>query len=644
MMDLDHLCMGCMAIKDHKTNCSQCGWVEGTEPESAMHLLPRTVINEKYLLGKVLGQGGFGITYLAWDIYLERKLAVKEFFPRELACRMAHSSDVYLYSHDMAEQYNYGLEKFLAEAKTLALFEGHPNIVTVRDFFKSNNTAYLVMPYLEGINLYEYLSQQGERLSFEEAVQIIMPVLDALKAIHKEGLLHRDVSPDNIFITTEGRVILLDFGAARHAMGEKAKNLSIILKPGYAPEEQYRSRGKQGPWTDIYAAAATLYRVITGKMIPDSLDRLSDDPLVRPSSQGVSYSPAAEGALLTALAVKAEDRFKAVADFQNALWDVLNEQGGRITTGQWGSDSENMAEEELQITHGDTNENEATAAYADVIRNDIEPDNLYHVESLNPRPVSKVGKEITVGRDPSNILVLNDSTVSRYHACIYDNSGEWYIADLSSTYGTFVNDARVENDMQLPANSYLRFSHTEIFFDGVGFFAKNGNLLFSTEVAVADVHSSKGRKIPNANQQGKKLLMVIASIFLLVVVFIVIFVNNQVRVEPTDLTAGNNQGEVGGEEENQSGSFDIIGDSSIENGTISYLGGTYTGQLKNGVPHGEGILIYEIDQTSAGLVQRGERKYEGQWLNGQMHGEGIMSYPDGTTRAGIWENNNYLGR
>jgi hypothetical protein len=138
--------------------------------------------------------------------------------------------------------------------------------------------------------------------------------------------------------------------------------------------------------------------------------------------------------------------------------------------------------------------------------------------------------------------------------------------------------------------------------------------------------------------------MVIASIFLLVVVFIVIFVNNQVRVEPTDLTAGNNQGEVGGEEENQSGSFDIIGDSSIENGTISYLGGTYTGQLKNGVPHGEGILIYEIDQTSAGLVQRGERKYEGQWLNGQMHGEGIMSYPDGTTRAGIWENNNYLGR
>ncbi len=637
-MDLNHLCMGCMGIKGNKTECPLCGWVEGARPESAMHLPPRSVINEKYLLGRVLGQGGFGITYLAWDIYLDRMLAVKEFFPRELACRMAENSEVFLYSYEMAEQYNYGLEKFLAEAKTLALFEGHPNIVTVRDFFKSNNTAYLVMPYLEGINLYDYLAQRGEQLSFEEAVQVMMPVLDALNAIHEEGLLHRDVSPDNIFITTEGRVILLDFGAARHAMGEKAKNMSIILKPGYAPEEQYRSRGKQGPWTDIYAAAATFYRITTGRMIPDSLDRLSDDPLVRPTALGFSYSPAAEETLMTALAVKAENRFKAVADFQKALWDALNEQGGRITTGQGDLYQDRTVAEDSQQTVGSTGLENGFS------HENCEPNNLYHVESLIPRPVSHTGNEITVGRDPGNVLVLNDSTVSRYHARIYYYSGEWYVADLNSTHGTFMNDTRVESDMRLLANSHLKFSHTEIFFDGTKFYAKNGNMLFSTEDSAAGAVSSNVGVLSKTSRRGNKLLLAIASAMLVIVVIAVMLINNQGQKEPVALISIGSHGEAVREEDNHSASAGSLNDELIETGTIAYLGGTYTGQLKNGLPHGEGSLIYEVEQTSAGLVQRGERKYDGQWLDGQMHGEGVMTYPDGTKRIGIWENNNFIGR
>jgi serine/threonine protein kinase len=246
-MDHHNLCLGCMEDKGVSQTCPHCGYSEGAAPESLLHLPPSKVLQNKYLLGRVLGQGGFGITYLAWDKTLNIKLAIKEYLPQQLATRSAGQYTVTVYKSSLAEEFNYGLNKFLEEARTLARFNEHPNIVTVRDYFEANNTAYLVMNYHEGVTLQKYLTSKGGKISVEQALLVFMPVMDALKEVHAEGILHRDISPDNLLIDKNGRVILIDFGAARQAMGEKSKSLSVIMKAGYSPPEQYQSRGKPGP-------------------------------------------------------------------------------------------------------------------------------------------------------------------------------------------------------------------------------------------------------------------------------------------------------------------------------------------------------------------------------------------------------------
>ncbi len=323
-MIIHNLCLGCMQEKTGDKRCPYCSWVEGMTPESPIFLPPGTVLENKYLIGRVLGQGGFGITYLSWDINLNMKLAIKEYFPQEIASRAAGQTQISIYSGSQKNHYDYGLEKFLQEARTLAQFEGHPNIVSVRDFFKANGTAYFVMNYVEGITLQKYLADAGGILSFSQALQVILPVLDALKEVHSVNVLHRDISPDNIYINNKGQVVLLDFGAARQAIGEKGRSLSIILKPGYAPEEQYRTKGEQGPWTDIYAVAATTYHLITSKQPPEALERMIGDTLEKPSALGIEIGHMEEKALLKALSVKAVDRYQTVQDFQDDLHGQSN--------------------------------------------------------------------------------------------------------------------------------------------------------------------------------------------------------------------------------------------------------------------------------------------------------------------------------
>ncbi len=271
------------------------------------------------MVGRVLGQGGFGITYLGWDMNLDVKLAIKEFFPQGFVSRQPGADYIVSFAGTAADEYTYGIERFLEEAKTLARFEDHPNVVSVRDFFRENNTAYMIMSFVEGITLERYLENQRGQILFDRAVEILMPVMDALREVHEVGFMHRDISPDNIVMSKKGRVVLIDFGAAREEMRGVSKSLSVILKKGYAPEEQYRSRGKQGPWTDVYAVGATLYRAITGKVPPEALDRLDQDDLVKPSDYGIEIDPAKETALLKAVAIKAKDRYQSVEEFQKKL-------------------------------------------------------------------------------------------------------------------------------------------------------------------------------------------------------------------------------------------------------------------------------------------------------------------------------------
>jgi serine/threonine protein kinase/tetratricopeptide (TPR) repeat protein len=284
-----------------------------------MYLPQGTELNSRYVIETLLGHGGFGITYSAYDKVLNVRVAVKEYLPRQLATRAEGRTQVSIYSGEARKHFDYGLRKFLEEAQSVARFAHHPNVVSARDYFEANGTAYMVMEYIEGVTLKEYLEKKGGRISFEEAKGIMMPVMDALREVHQGGLLHRDISPDNIYITSSAQVKILDFGAARYFAGEQSKSLSVILKPGYAPEEQYRSSGKQGSWTDVYAVGATIYKALTGKTPPDALDRKEEDTLEPPSRLGVSIPPPAEQALLQALAVTASRRFQSMGEFQKAL-------------------------------------------------------------------------------------------------------------------------------------------------------------------------------------------------------------------------------------------------------------------------------------------------------------------------------------
>lgn len=316
-------CYHCMnKIKDDAINCEICGKeIAIPEDELLNHLHPGTIINEKYMVGAVIGEGGFGITYIGIDTKLEMKIAIKEYFPNGYASRNAQvTSEVSVLKNNEAEEnYKKGKDKFLLEARTLAKFSHNQNIVNVRDFFELNNTAYIVMDFLEGDTLKKYIKDKGV-LKAEEFIRWISPMLKALGEVHAAGLIHRDISPDNIIVEHD-RPILIDFGAARNV--ESQKSLSVILKPGYAPMEQYYSNGKQGPWTDVYAMSATIYSCITGVVPPEASERTFKDEIKTPTELGIEVSERIENALMKGLSLKYEERQQ---DMYELLIDLVDEQ------------------------------------------------------------------------------------------------------------------------------------------------------------------------------------------------------------------------------------------------------------------------------------------------------------------------------
>ena len=311
------LCPGCFAEKDNIVICPHCGYNESLK-RSPLVMPHRVLLHHgQYLIGRILGKpGGFGITYLAYDTRLQNLVAIKEYLPRDQAGRDTDHLTITPHSADDEELFKFGLTQFLAEARTLAQFD-HPNVVKVKTFFDENSTGYLVMDYYEGLTLSEYLEHQGGKLPEKTAVGILMPILDGLREVHAKGFLHRDIKPQNIYLTTGNRPILLDFGAARFAMGERSRSLSVVLSEGYAPYEQYHRRGEQGPWTDIYACAAVLYHMVTGELPPPATERRDKDELKDPRDFGVSDSVAQ--AIEQGLAMEPKTRPGSVQAFQDGL-------------------------------------------------------------------------------------------------------------------------------------------------------------------------------------------------------------------------------------------------------------------------------------------------------------------------------------
>ena len=313
-------CLGCM--EEYSKNydiCPYCGYEVNSPPREAYHMVPGTLLGGRYTIGQVLGFGGFGVTYIGYDTVLNRKVAIKEYLPSEFSTRIPGQTEITTYEGERTEQFQSGLGKFLEEAKILAKMQTTNGVVQIFNSFQENQTAYIVMEYLEGKTLKTYLSEV-EKLSVEEAKDILHPILIALKAVHEQGVIHRDIAPDNIFLTNDGRVKLLDFGASRFATTSHSKSLSVIIKQGYAPIEQYRSRGDQGPWTDVYSLAATFYKMITGITPEDSMERVEKEDLKAPSKLGVDIPKNVENALMNALNIKHEDRTQNIEIFEREMY------------------------------------------------------------------------------------------------------------------------------------------------------------------------------------------------------------------------------------------------------------------------------------------------------------------------------------
>jgi serine/threonine protein kinase len=247
------------------------------------------------------------------------KVAIKEYLPGGIAMRVPGSTMVSVYDGECQEVFNYGAEQFLSEVQVLARFNGHPNIAGVKSFFNENNTSYYVMDYIEGISFKSYIKNCGGRIGYEDALRILVPVLNALAEVHQAGIIHRDVTPDNIYITKDGEIKLLDFGSARYSIGDKSKSLDVILKAGYAPREQYLRRGKQGPWTDVYSVAACFYASITGYIPPEALERVENDKMEDLTSRGIAVPAYLEKAILKGLQVNPGERFQNANEFLQTI-------------------------------------------------------------------------------------------------------------------------------------------------------------------------------------------------------------------------------------------------------------------------------------------------------------------------------------
>lgn len=334
MTSADHVCLLCMKETPlpHQYPCPFCGGDDRELPLQSPALPPRTVLGRRYLLGRTLGQGGFGITYHAFDLNQGKVVAVKEYFPSSLVGRDSSVSTFVTVNavkgSRAQDDYVSGLRRFLEESRRQALLATSPGVVSVTDYLEENHTAYYIMEYVDGSTLVQLVQ---EPLPLAEVLELMNPIAESLVSIHEAGLIHRDISPDNIMCSHTGERKLLDFGASHSFTGDESTTGHATLKHGFAPPEQYGSSSMQGPWTDVYAFAATVYWCLTGKIPPDSMDRsIGGDKLIPPSRLGAELPPEAESVLLRGLALPVTARYQDMSAFWKKFCRAATGVGERL--------------------------------------------------------------------------------------------------------------------------------------------------------------------------------------------------------------------------------------------------------------------------------------------------------------------------
>lgn len=317
--DIRTICLNCFATLDPRTHiCPRCGKLaEDRSHEEALQ--PRTMLSGRYVIGMPLGRGGFGITYKAYDLYTSSCVAVKEFFPKGYTKRLRNTGIVEIGNSENAKVFNYWLTAFIQEAKVLTSIKHLDGIVNIFDFFLTNNTAYIVMEYLNGMSLHRFINGRGGRLHMTETLNIMRPVIETLLRLHQHGVIHKDISPENIQIVDNRMIKLIDFGAAS-IYTQNVQKPFFVLKKGFSPIELYTKGGSQGPWTDIYELGATIYTCLVGNPPPEATERRLNDKIVLPSALGVKIQPVREKSLLKALSVYPKDRYSNIAAFQQMFY------------------------------------------------------------------------------------------------------------------------------------------------------------------------------------------------------------------------------------------------------------------------------------------------------------------------------------
>ena len=434
-----NLCEYCFAEIETQP-CPKCGYQRSTYEHDKSVLPVGSVLESRYMIGKVLGKGGFGITYLAYDMKLGYKVAIKEYYPMGAAVRNAENMTVSAHSADTEEIFKSGAEKFYNEARLVAELSRNHNIVNVSDVFYENDTVYFTMGYLEGLTLKNYLNKYG-KISEEQAVYVAGEVANALASAHEINVLHRDISPDNIMVCTYGAVTLLDFGAARQVVSEASSSLSIILKQGFAPLEQYQKKGKQGPWTDIYALGATIYYLLTKDLMEDPITRMDDDEEFSSNKHGIS--PALWEIIKKATMIRTSERYQNIYEFMDALDDCGIAPKPLIKTDKRARSFGSMSRTKMEYKEPEAAP--VPAMEKTVALNDAPVPAMEKTVALNDAPVPAMEKTVALNDAPvpamEKTVALNDAPVPAMEKTVA----------LNDTPTPAMNATVVLNDTPVPA-------------------------------------------------------------------------------------------------------------------------------------------------------------------------------------------------
>lgn len=325
-MDFNNFCLKCLHVKQTIDEvCPNCGFDRNEYDQKSNALPAPSILNGRYFVGIPLGIGGFGITYIAFDMKIGGVCAVKEYMPDTVAYRADETTPLSI-GNTKSELFQYGLKRFLEEADMLKNFSNSHNIINVYDSFCENNTAYYVMEYLDGFDLRKATQDYKNVMEFDQALVYFKQIMNGLEELHNKGVIHRDISPDNVYITNTGKVKILDFGSARYSLTQKDRHLSVIVKVGYAPGEQYSTKAEQGPWTDIYALCATFYHLLSGTAPPESTERMMEDTLVPLHQRNNKVPQYFSDMITTGLSVKKENRYQSIDQMRNTLFSMEYEK------------------------------------------------------------------------------------------------------------------------------------------------------------------------------------------------------------------------------------------------------------------------------------------------------------------------------